>query len=180
MGWIPIKYFELLYEFNSMGQVRSLDRVGVPNNRYSPFRKGKILKHSIRNGYPMVTLQENKRKKRILIHRLIAEYFIPNPINKPFVNHKNGDRSDFRIENLEWCTASENVIHSFRELGHKTSFVTDNGYKNYREKRVHCSNFDIVFNSAADAERQLGIKNIPQICNGVRSQRNGIHLRYLA
>lgn len=66
------------------------------------------------NGYPYVTV---KGKVKVYLHRLMASMFIPNPDNKPEVNHKNGDRSNFSPSNLEWVTASENLKHSYKALG---------------------------------------------------------------
>lgn len=68
-----------------------------------------------RNGYPQVKLtRPNGRYGNQHLHRLLAICFIPNPQDKPYVNHKNGNKADFRLENLEWVTASENQIHAIK------------------------------------------------------------------
>lgn len=78
----------------------------------------RLLKGVKRNGYVYVTYWLNGEfNKHKAVHRLIAEAFIPNPENKPFVNHKNGIKDDNRAENLEWCTNSENMRHAFDKLG---------------------------------------------------------------
>ena len=68
-------------------------------------------------GYQRITLMKEGIKKRYMCHRLVAQEFIPNPENKPFINHIDGNPSSNKVENLEWCTQSENELHSVRVLG---------------------------------------------------------------
>lgn len=77
--------------------------------RVKNYTTNKVLKpHKIENGYQQVFLYKNIKRKMFLLHRLIAQTFIPNPNNLPQVNHKNEDKSDNRVENLEWCSCSYN------------------------------------------------------------------------
>jgi hypothetical protein len=81
-------------------------------------RKDKILKKEVvKGGYLRVTLSENNIQKRFQIHRLVAIIFLNNNEQKPCVNHKDGNVSNNRVENLEWCTYSENENHSYKILG---------------------------------------------------------------
>lgn len=113
--WKPIPKYEDFYEASSLGRIRSKDRIranGIP-------LKGRVLKpNPERGGYLQVALYRSGEKPKYLkVHRLVASAFLPNPQSKEQVNHKNGIRNDNRLENLEWCSCSENHRHAFDVLG---------------------------------------------------------------
>lgn len=101
--WRDIPGYEGRYQASSLGRIRSKER-----GLLSPFRS--------RDGYLVIALQKDGRRYGTGVHRLVAAAFIPNPEQKPQINHKNGIRSDNRPENLEWCTCSENNLHRRRVL----------------------------------------------------------------
>ncbi len=107
--WKPIPEFPE-YSVSSLGRLLSF-KSGEPKlMRTSPNH----------NGYPQAILYRNGRQHHQLVHRLTATAFIPNPENKPEVNHKNGDKEDGSVSNLEWATDSENKQHSCYVLGNRT------------------------------------------------------------
>lgn len=111
--WKSIEGHEGLYEVSNFGRVKSLKRI-VKNSGIhdSAIRKEKILKNSVtKRGYLSVTLCYRTLRKTKLTHRLVALAFIPNPENKPEVNHKDSDRTNSHFKNLEWCTSLENSEH---------------------------------------------------------------------
>jgi len=112
--WRDIQGYEGYYQVSSEGRVRSLDRV-VDHSVYGkqPI-KGKILKSKPGNhGYLSVMFCKKNKRKRHSIHRLVAAAFIPIINDKPWTNHRNGIKIDNRVENLEWCTPSENNKHAY-------------------------------------------------------------------
>ena len=133
--WKKIKGFEN-YEISNLGGVRSI--LKRPNKKYSMFR---ILKpYQANNGYIAIRLTINKKVKNLLIHRLIAITFIENSNEKIQVNHINGIKTDNRIENLEWCTPSENIIHSYKVLD-KNVYSRKLSYKQVLDIRIELKNY---------------------------------------
>ena len=116
--WKEIKGYEGLYSVNRNGTVVSHGGKVIGANKM--VTKEKVLKaHYDRYGYLCVNLYANKKMKSVKVHRLVALTFIPNPENKPQVNHKNGIKDDNYCENLEWVTSGENQKHSYDKLGRK-------------------------------------------------------------
>lgn len=159
--WRPVVGFEEDYEVSSLGRVRSIDRVreciskyGKPYIQHYKGRDKKLLDSW--DGYLETHLQhyENGESRNYYarVHRLVADAFIPNPDNKPQVNHKNGNKKDNRVENLEWVTEAENTQHAIKELHgnwvHKYGACTD--------IRVKCLNTGQWFNTLTEASRAVG------------------------
>ena len=151
--------YEGLYAITSCGKVWS-------------YRSQKFLKSRKNNeGYLHVDLYKDGKRKSYLIHRLVAEVYIPNPENKTDVNHKNEIPTDNYVNNLEWTTHKENMNYGNRnaKIAAKLS------------KPVYCVELNKVFPSTAEAGRQLGISNshISKCCRGILKTCGGYHWNYL-
>ena len=113
--WVPIKGFEKLYEVSNLGNVRSVDRVIVSSSGLKRRCKGVILKQSVnKDGYNIVGLSNSGSGITIQTHLLVARHFIPNPNNLPEVNHKDENKTNNRVDNLEWCTHLYNSNYGCR------------------------------------------------------------------
>lgn len=115
--WKDIPGFEGIYQASTKGRIKSLDRTVhfIYNGKEkTKFFKGKILNFRIGNtGYYRIKLCKNGTAKYCFVHRLVASTFLDNPYNLPQVNHKDGNRLNNNIDNLEWVTMSENVRHAY-------------------------------------------------------------------
>lgn len=134
--WKSIKGFEGHYEVSNLGNVRSLDRI-VKHGKGDSVRrlKGKLLNKSLNVGYYAVGLRIDGNYKLVKVHRLVAGAFIDNPENKPCVNHKDRDRLNNKVDNLEWCTYKENSQHAFN-LGVNSAKCEDHGLSLLTNKQV--------------------------------------------
>lgn len=111
--WKDIKGYEGLYQVSNLGKVRSMDRWVAHKGNSKVFVVGKLIKlQTKKNGYIRVDLSKNHKHKHYAVHRLVAQAFIPNPDNLPQVNHKDEDKTNNRVDNLEWCDNHYNITYS--------------------------------------------------------------------
>jgi hypothetical protein len=155
--WISVDGYER-YSVNEYGIVK--------NNETGMI----LLPIKNKAGYLTVCLY-NGEKKTVRIHRLVAQAFIPNPENKPFINHKNGIKTDNRVCNLEWVTSSENNLHKCRVLGKKSTNEPN------PKISVKCVETGETFNSMSDAARKYKTQpiHISECCRGKRKTAGGLH-----
>lgn len=142
-----------MYQVSNLGNIKSLARITYnTDGKIANRLPEKIMRlNKTFGGYLQIALRKNGIRKIFRVHRLVAMHFIPNPENKPEVNHKNRDVCDNRVENLEWCTAKENMKH-----------LEDNYGFNYgrREVLVYTKEYEFVreFSSVSEAGIFAGAK----------------------
>ena len=182
--WKDIAGYDGLYQVSSFGRVKSLDRIDSENH----FRKGQIMKQKMTKGpgrgvgYMRVGLRNGKRQKEYLVHRLVAIAFIPNPYNLPQINHKDGNRSNNCVDNLEWCDAKYNI--NYGDRGKKVSKALNGQKRPQAWIPVLAYNLDGSLAERYDSVKEAGesVKlnptNITACCRGKQSTAGGYKWKY--
>ena len=128
--WKDIEGYEGCYQVSNLGRVKSLDR-NVKGNKSNYIRTGKILSPKThRNGYLVVGLCTDRKIKMYYIHRLVAQAFLPNLDRLPQVNHKDENKTNNNVENLEWCSAEYNTNYGTANDRRCESLKKRNNYYN--------------------------------------------------
>lgn len=174
--WKDIEGYEGLYQISNLGRVRSLDRIINFKNGRSRLFKGKIFNLSKdTNGYLYAPLCKNGKYKNKSVHRLVAQAFLPNPNNLPYVNHKDENKTNNCIENLEWCTPKYNTNYGTsikRRIIKQSKQVVMLDLK---------GNIITTYPSIAEINKQLNYKKsaICECCNQKRKTAYGYNWKYL-
>lgn len=162
--WKAVSGYEGLYEVSNLGRVRSIKR-------------RKILSLSIlKDGYCQVGLCKLGERRYFLIHRLVAEAFVPNPASKPQVNHKDEDKSNNAASNLEWMTPKENINYGtgIVRRANTQAKVLGKSVEQYDK----AGKLLATFQSSQEAERQTGVGHIRECCGGRLKSAGGFVWRY--
>lgn len=150
--------------------IKSFENYLIGNNGEVYNKSTQYTKHPTSNhtgkGYLYVDLYKNGIKQRAYIHRLVAEAFIDNPTNKPYVNHIDGDPSNNNVSNLEWCTPLENVEHASKTIRTMKQYILANFKRQKAIKQLDRKSGRLlnVFSSINEASKKTGIPSSNIVC----------------
>lgn len=149
MLFLPIPNFEGIYEISKEGVIRSIDRTIEGKDGVLYPRKGRTIIPSPNKKvlYPQVSLWKDGKGTSYYVHRLVAQLFVPNPLNLPEVNHLDGNRLNYISTNLEWCSSSENSQHA-----------ADTGLRVYTTRLTKAEFVECLF-SIIEGESYLSLSN---------------------
>ena len=166
--WRDIAGYEGVYQVSNLGRVKSLNYGRTGKEKcLEPWGNG--------GGYLQVSLRNNGKKDTPSIHRLVACTFIPNPNNLPEVNHKDENKENNNVSNLEWCDAKYNTNY-----GTARERMLKNMTGVHKLRPVLCIETDVIYPSSSEASRQTGSSqgNITSCCQGKRKTSGGYHWKY--
>jgi hypothetical protein len=162
--WKSPPGYQGLYEISTYGRIKSKSKTIYQSNGHPMTFPSKILKPELRaNGYLYVMLCKNGKRKTYKISRLVAQTFIPNPVHLPIVNHKDENKLNNCVDNLEWCTQKYNVNYSIKKHPQRLAALNKRliAENEKRQKQIVCMNEtgEVVktFSSLREASRKLHI-----------------------
>ena len=174
--WKPVKDFEGLYEVSKHGRIKSVERTRIgKHGGITPVRERVLKQHVDRFGYCRVTLYKDGKRHYLKSHRVVAMAFIPNADGKPEINHKDGNKTNNDVSNLEWNTALENRRHAYANGLNGGEHIKSRRAVNQYDKD---NNLIAAFSSISEAEKKTGIRNIWMCCNFKYRSAGGYVWRY--
>ena len=175
--WKDIKGYEGLYQVSNLGEIRSKHTGKWIKLKCSPVNKR----------YRKVILCDNEKREAKLVHRLVAEVFIPNTNSLPYVNHKDENPSNNMAVNLEWCTQKYNMNYGTvkervgnASKGRKRSQYSIDLQIKRQKKKIYCVELDMIFNSLKEAAKYAGVDSsgITHAAKGKQNTCGGYHWEY--
>lgn len=186
--WKDVVGYEGLYQVSNLGRVKSLYREFWCGKDYNILKKypETILTIWLDNGgYEYVTFTRNSKSKKFKVHRLVGEAFIPNPENKPQIDHIDTIRTNNKVENLRWVTRSENNLNPITLKRYSTTKMGDkNPFKKIKKKVFQIDNqtneIVKIWDSAVDAAKGIGAdsSNIYRVIYGEKNTCRGYKWKY--
>lgn len=177
--WKDIENYEGMYQVSNKGHVRSLDRLSSNGIRLTG--RDMKLTHNMQ-GYLIVGLTKNAKATQFKVHRLVAYAFIENPSNYNLINHRDEDKTNNNVGNLEWCDSQYNNTYGNR----LKKMVANTNYESICKKRlkpviaIDTKNNKTVYKSIRDASKATGVYygNISRCAKGIRKQSKGYRFEY--
>lgn len=166
--WKNIKNYDN-YQVSNLGNVKNI-------NYHREHRTENLKLIPSKSGYLRTALCKDGKSKMFLVHRLVAEAFIPNPDNLSCINHKDENKLNNTVENLEWCTYTYNL--NYGERNSRASLSNINNPK--RSIKIICTDNGVVYPSLSEAERLTGISvgSISKCCRGKSKHAGGLTWKY--
>lgn len=177
--WKPVKGYEGYYEVSNTGKIRSLDRCVTIRGNVIQHRKGKLISsHINKRGYVEVNISKHAKNATLKLHRLVAQAFIPNPFHYPQVNHKDENKQNNCVDNLEWCTNHYNSHYGTRSQRQAKSLT--NGKTSKSVKQMLNGKVIKIWPSMAEADRHGFCQgNVSKCCRGKIKTAYGYQWQYV-
>lgn len=180
--WKDIKGYEGLYQVSNLGRVKSLKRKVYAGRGRMRWEDGGILSsyRNNGNGYKIVGLNKESKVKNKYIHRLVAEAFLENPNNLPYVNHKDENKANNCVENLEFCTAQYNCTYNNLHIKNGAKKINNPSISKKIFQLDDNNNIINMFPSVAEASRQFKVSNqaISDCLRGIQKHSAGYKWKY--
>ena len=178
-NWRDVAGYEGLYKVSDKGRVYSIPRPGT---------KGGLLNTRCKRGYELVSLSKDGTEKELSVHRIVLTAFVPNRLRKPQVNHIDGNKTNNKLENLEWATQSENQLHAY-SIGLQKPNVREAHKVRHEQTKRKVMQLSIdgkelkTFNSIKEAAKHIGRKDgthISAVARGKRNSTGGFKWKYIS